>query len=144
MWILFWHKFVLHFFAKISSVYAMKYPYFVNLFIIINIVLCSCFITKSFDFNNLIIKSHNMTFYSPFSVLTGWSFLYSLCLENLFLWQFGYFFVICLVSVCTPCIIYSFFNLLTKAVTPLYFCVRFLWNFLTNSFVMLLKIYVTF
>jgi len=48
----------------------MKYFYFINLFIIINIALCSCFITGFFDFSNLIIKSHNMTFYNPLSVLT--------------------------------------------------------------------------
>jgi len=27
--------------------------------------------TKSLDFNNLIIKSHNMTFHSLFGILTG-------------------------------------------------------------------------
>jgi len=46
--------------------------------------------------------------------------------------------------VCILYITYSFSNLLTKAVTPLYLCVRFLWNSLTNSFAMLLGTYIAF
>jgi len=38
---------------------------------ITNITLCSYPVTGSFDFSNLTIKSHNMTFYGLFSVLTG-------------------------------------------------------------------------
>ena len=108
--------------------HAMKYPHFVNLFTITNIASCSCPVTKSFDFNNLTIKFHNITSYSLFSVLTGWSFPNNLCLENLFLWQSGHFFIICFASACTPYTMYSFFSLLTNAVAPLYPCVRFLWN----------------
>ena len=57
--------------AEISSVYAIKYPHFINLFIMTNTALCSCPVTGSFDFGNLIIKSHNMTSYNLFSVLTS-------------------------------------------------------------------------
>ena len=49
----------------------MKYPYLVNLFIITNTALYSCPVTGSFDFGNLVIKSHNITFYNPLSVLTN-------------------------------------------------------------------------
>jgi len=57
--------------AEISSVHAMKYPHFVNLSMITNIALCSCPVTGSFDFSNLIIKFHDMTSHSLLSVLTG-------------------------------------------------------------------------
>ena len=50
--------------AKISSVYATKYPYLINLFIIINIILCSCPVIGSFNFNNLTIGSYIIGLYS--------------------------------------------------------------------------------
>jgi hypothetical protein len=65
--------------------YGIKYPYLVNLFTIISILLCFCPITKSFNFNNLTIKFYNMTFYSYIANLTSYSFLYSLYLFILFL-----------------------------------------------------------
>ena len=45
-------------FAEISFVYAIKYPYLVNLSTIINIILCSCPVIGSFNFNSLTIKSY--------------------------------------------------------------------------------------
>ena len=47
--------------AKISSVQVIKYPYLVNLFIKINILLYSYFVIGSFNFSNFTIKSYNMT-----------------------------------------------------------------------------------
>ena len=49
--------------AEISSIYATKYPYLVNLFTIINIMSCFCPIIGSFNFSSLTIKSYNITFY---------------------------------------------------------------------------------
>src|SRR6266567_6892706 len=76
--------------AEISSIYTIKYPYLVNLSIMTNIILYTCPVTRSFNFSNFIIKSYNMTPYGLLNVFTNYSFLYSLCLLNLFLWQFKY------------------------------------------------------
>ena len=65
----------------------MKYPYLVNLFTIINILLYSYLIIESFDFSNFTIKSHNMTSYGLLTNSTSCNNLYSLCLLSLFLWQ---------------------------------------------------------
>ena len=62
----------------------MKYPYLVNLSIIINILLYSCLIIRSFNLNNFTIKSYNMTLYSLFINLTNYNNLYSLYLLSLF------------------------------------------------------------
>ena len=50
--------------AEISFIYTTKYPYLVNLSIIINIISCSWPVIGSFNFNNLTIKSYNITSYS--------------------------------------------------------------------------------
>ena len=50
--------------AEIFSVYIIKYPYLVNLSIIINIILYFCPIIGSLNFNNLTIKSYDITSYS--------------------------------------------------------------------------------
>ena len=71
----------------------MKYPYLVNLFIIINILSYSCPVIGSFNFSNFTIKSHDMTFYSLLTNLTSCNNLYGLYLLSLFLWQFRYFLV---------------------------------------------------
>ena len=60
----------------------MKYPYLVNLFIIINMLLYSYLIIGSFNFSNFTIKSHDITFYSLFTNLTSCSNPYGLCLFN--------------------------------------------------------------
>ena len=66
-------------------IYIIKYPYLVNLFAIINILLYFYFIIGSFNFSNLTIKFYNITSYSYITNLTSYSFLYSLYLFNLFL-----------------------------------------------------------
>ena len=71
--------------TKISSVQAIKYPYLVNLSIIINILSYSCPIIGSFNFNNFTIKSYNMTSYGLLANLTSCSNPYSLYLLGLFL-----------------------------------------------------------
>ena len=71
--------------AEISSVYIIKYPYLVNLSIIINILLYFYPIIRSFNFSNFIIKSYNITSYSLLINLTSYNNLYSLCLLSLFL-----------------------------------------------------------
>ena len=63
----------------------MKYPYLVNLFTIINIILYSYPITWSFDFRNLTIKSYTITFYNLLANLTNYNNLYSLYVFSLFL-----------------------------------------------------------
>ena len=63
----------------------MKYPYLINLSIIINILLYSCLVIGSFNFSNFTIKSHNMTSYGLLANLTNYSNLYGLYLLNLFL-----------------------------------------------------------
>jgi hypothetical protein len=72
------------------SEHGIKYPHLVNLSTIISILLCFYPITRSFDFSNLIIKFYNMTSYGCIANLIGCSFLYSLYLFILFLWQFKY------------------------------------------------------
>ena len=72
-------------FTKISFIKAIKYPYLVNLSIIINILLYSCLVIRSFNFSNFTIKSHNMTFYGLFTNLTSYNNLYNLYLLSLFL-----------------------------------------------------------
>ena len=62
----------------------MKYPYLVNLSIIINMLSYSCSVIESFDFGNFTIKSYNMTFYSLLINLTSCNNLYSLYQLNLF------------------------------------------------------------
>ena len=56
----------------------MKYPYLVNLFIIINILSYSCPVIESFNFGNFTIKSHNITSYGLLANLTNYNNLYSL------------------------------------------------------------------
>ena len=63
----------------------MKYPYLINLFTIINILLYSCLVIGSLNFNNFTIKSYNITSYSLLINLTNYNNLYSLYLLNLFL-----------------------------------------------------------
>ena len=58
--------------TKISSVYTIKYPHLVNLFIIINIILYSELAIESFNFSNFTIKSYNITFYSLSANLTSY------------------------------------------------------------------------
>ena len=70
--------------AKISSVYATKYPYLINLFIITNIISYFCPIIRSFNFSNLTIKSYNITSYGYIANFTGYNFLCGLCLFSLF------------------------------------------------------------
>ena len=67
----------------------MKYPHFVNLFIIINILLYSYPIIGSFNFNSLTIKSYNIIFYNYIINLTNYSFLYSLYLFSFFFNNLG-------------------------------------------------------
>ena len=57
--------------AKISLVYIIKYPYLVNLFIIINIMLCFQPVIESFNFNNFTTKFYNITSYSLVTNLTS-------------------------------------------------------------------------
>ena len=71
-------------FTKFFFIYIIKYPYLVNLSIILNILLYFCFIIGSFNLSNLIIKSYNITSYSYITNLTDCSFSYSLYLFNLF------------------------------------------------------------
>ena len=71
--------------AKISSVYTTKYPYLVNLSIIINIISCSCPVIGFFNFSNLIIKSYAITSYSLLTNLTSYNNLYGLYWFSLFL-----------------------------------------------------------
>ena len=71
-------------FTKISSIYIIKYPYLVNLSIIINILLYSYLVIGFFNFNNLIIKSYNIIPCSRIINLTSYSFLYGLYLFILF------------------------------------------------------------
>ena len=72
----------------------MKYPYLVNLFIIINMLLYFYLVIGSFDFSNFTIKSHDMTSYSLLANLTNYNNPYSLYLLSLFLWQSGHSLVI--------------------------------------------------
>ena len=58
-------------FAEISSVYIIKYPYLVNLFIITNIMLYFWPVIGSFNFSNFTIKSYNITFYGLSANLTS-------------------------------------------------------------------------
>src|SRR6266576_2410837 len=96
--------------------YAMKYPHLVNLSIMTRIVLYTCPVTRSFDFNNFTIKSHNITSYDLLGVSTGYSSLYSLCLLNLFLWQSGYSLMIFLAKFYIFLIMYSSYNLNTNTI----------------------------
>src|SRR6266702_7920227 len=76
--------------TDISSIYNMKYPYLVTLSTITNILLYSCPVTGSFDFNSFIMKSYKMTSYGLLGVLTSYNIPYSLYLASLFLWQSKY------------------------------------------------------
>ena len=62
----------------------MKYPYLVNLSIIINILLYSYPVIESFNFGNFTIKSHDITFYGLLANLTSYNNPYSLYLLSLF------------------------------------------------------------
>ena len=62
----------------------MKYPYLVNLFTIINILLYFYLVIGSFNFGNFTIKSYNITSYSLLINLTNYSNPYGLYLLNLF------------------------------------------------------------
>ena len=64
----------------------MKYPYLVNLSIIINILSYFYPVIGSFNFGNFTIKSHNITFYGLLINLTNYNNPYSLYLLNLFFW----------------------------------------------------------
>ena len=75
----------------------MKYPYLVNLFIIINMLSYSCPVIGSFDFSNFTMKSHDMTFYGLLANLTSCNNPYGLCLFGLFFWQSRHFLVTYLV-----------------------------------------------
>ena len=66
--------------TKISFMQAMKYPYLMNLSIIINMLLYSCPVIGSFNFSNFTIKSYNMTSYGLLTNLTSYNNLYSLYL----------------------------------------------------------------
>jgi len=131
-----------YFFAETSFVYAIKYPHLVNLSIMTNTVLCFCSVIGFFDFNSLVIKSHNMTFHSPLSVLTGCNFLYSLYFKNLFFWQFGYSLTTFFIMFHTSLMMYSIYSLAIKAVTPLCLCVVPLWNSVTNFSASFFGIYI--
>jgi hypothetical protein len=80
------------------SEYSIKYPHLVNLSTITSILSCSYPITRSFDFNSLTIKSHDITFYGYVANLTSYSFLCGLYLFILFLWQSKYFLMTYLAS----------------------------------------------
>ena len=129
--------------TEISSVYTIKYPYLVNLSTITRIISYIYPITRSFNFSNFIIKSYNITSYSLFSVSTGYSSLYSLCLVNLFLQQSRYSFVIFLTKFYMFLIIYSSYNLNINTITLLYPCVSPLWNSLMNFSIISFRIYIT-
>src|SRR6266568_918427 len=129
--------------AKISSIYTIKYPYLVNLSIITNIILYTCPITRSFNFNNFIIKSYNITSYNLFSISTNYSSLYSLCLLNLFLWQFRHSFMIFLAKFYIFLIMYSSYNLNINAIALLCPYISSLWNSLLNFFILSPGIYIT-
>ncbi len=122
--------------------YAMKYPYLVNLSIMTSIVLYTCSITRSFDFSNFTIKSYNITSYSLLSVSISCSSLYSLCLLNLFLQQSRHSFMTSFTKFYTFLIIYSFYSLNTKAITLLCPCISPLQNSITNYFIMSFRIYI--
>src|SRR6266568_5824350 len=83
--------------ADISSMHNIKYPHLIDLSTTTNILSYSCPVTRSLDFDNLTIKSHDITSYGPPGILTGYNFPYSLCLANLFLWQSRHLPVISLV-----------------------------------------------
>src|SRR6266700_3094609 len=106
--------------------YAIKYPYLVNLSIMTRIILYTYPVTKSFNFNNFIIKFYNITSYNLLSVFTGYSSLYSLYLLNLFLWQSKYSFMIFLARFYIFLIMYFSYNLNTNAVALLCSCISFL------------------
>ena len=106
--------------TKISSIYTIKYPYLVNLFIMTRITLYTYPITRSFNFSSFIIKSYNITSYSLFSVSTNCSFLYSLYLLNLFLQQSKYSLITSFANFYTFLIIYSSYILNTNAIALLY------------------------
>ena len=75
--------------------------------------------TRSVDFSSLIIKSYNITFYGLLSVLTSYSSLYSLYLLNLFLWQSRHFLVTSLIRFYIFLTVYSYYSLITNAITLL-------------------------
>ncbi len=128
--------------TEISSVYTIKYPYFVNLSIMTSIMLYIYPIIKYFNFSNFIIKSYNITSYSLFSISTGYSSLYGLCLLNLFLQQFKYFLITSLTKFYIFLIIYSSYSLNTNTIALLCFCISSLQNLIINSFIMSPGIYI--
>ena len=71
--------------TNISSIYTIKYPYFISLSIITKIILYIYLVIESFNFSNFIIKSYNIVSYSLLSILTRFNLLYSLYLLSLFL-----------------------------------------------------------
>ena len=75
--------------------------------------------TRSINFSNLIIKSHDITSYGLFSILTGYNSLYSLCLLNLFLWQSRHSFMTSLTILYIFLIMYSHSSLTTRAIALL-------------------------
>ena len=75
--------------------------------------------TRSVNFSSLIMKSHDITSYGLFSILTSYNSLYNLYLLNLFLWQSKYSLVTSLTRFYIFLIVYSYYNLITRAVVPL-------------------------
>ena len=75
--------------------------------------------TRSADFGSVTMKSHDIVSYGLLSVLTSYSFLYSLCLLNLFLWQSRYSLVTSLTRFHMFLIRYSYFSLITRPIALL-------------------------
>ena len=99
-------------------------------------------ITRSINFSSLIIKSHNITSYSLFSILTSYSSLYSLYLSNLFLQQSRYSLVTFLIRFYIFLIIYSYYNLITSTIALLWPYIIPLQNSIMKSFASSLGIYI--
>ena len=78
------YKYILYLLQK-KFIHAIKYPYLVNLFIIINMLLYSYLVIESFNFGNLTIESYTIIFYNYITNLTSYNFLYGLYLFSLFL-----------------------------------------------------------
>ena len=64
-----------------DSKYDLKYLYLLNLSTITNILLYLVFISRSYNLGSLTIKSIAIDVYIVFSISSGYSNLYGLCLE---------------------------------------------------------------
>ena len=73
------------------SLKSMKWKYFVNLSIIIIIELYKTLVVKSFDFNNLVIKSMVISSHEMSSNFITYILLYMLYVKYLFLWHYIHF-----------------------------------------------------